>query len=93
VHRFGDTYAVEESGIVWTLTTPSARIVPAVDRNGHLMIPGTNLGVAYIVAMAWLPKPAGSTTVTFKDGNPKNVAVRNLSWKSASTIYTARGSQ
>ena len=93
VRRFGDAYAVERDGIIWTLTTPSSKIVPAVDRKGHLVIPGTKLGVAYVVAMAWLPKPADNATIFFKDGNPKNVAARNLSWKSDSTIYTAKGSK
>ena len=40
--------------------------------------PSTN--VDWLVATAWLPRPAGATDVDHLDGNPANDALENLEW-------------
>ena len=42
--------------------------------------PSTN--VDWLVATAWLPRPAGATEVDHLDGNPANDALENLEWVS-----------
>lgn len=85
VRRYKDQYAVEASGAIWTLASPGERIVPNVSRGGKLVIPGTRLEVAYVVATAWIDNPEDATDVVHRDGNRKNVAACNLSWKQIST--------
>lgn len=54
--------------------------------DGHNVIPafyGTpSVSVDWLVATAWLPRPAGATEVEHIDGNPSNDAVENLKWVS-----------
>jgi hypothetical protein len=87
VRRYQDIYAVEENGVIWTLTSPSERVVPVANRKNVLLIPGTRLEVAKVVAAAWLPNPKGATRVVHRDGNPHNVSVTNLAWEPPRTIY------
>lgn len=74
------TYAVENTGLVWSLTSSNGPIKPVKDKRGVLMLPGTTCEVARLVAELWVHKPEGATTVVHNDGNIANVAANNLSW-------------
>ena len=81
VRRYRDTYAVEATGIIWTLASPSERIRPTRSKSGILLIPGTKLEVARVVAETWVPNPSMLADIDHIDGNRFNVAAANLAWK------------
>lgn len=81
VRRFKDRYAVEASGVVWEIACPGGRIAPSKTAAGKLVIAGTNIALARVVAELWVPNPNGKKHIVHLDGNTNNVAATNLAWK------------
>jgi hypothetical protein len=81
VRRFGDTYAVEASGRVWSLHNPGTWFVPKTNRKGYVVLPDKTL-VHELVATLWIgPRPDGDSIAVHIDGNKLNNAVENICWK------------
>lgn len=82
--------AVGDHGTVISLTKtvlghPYPTFAPQlVNVDGYHVIPrhygAPSARVGRLVALAWLPRPAGATEVDHLDGNPANDALENLEW-------------
>lgn len=84
-------YEVSQTGQVRKSTTHhliKQRISPQTGKV-NIMLQGKTRSLAKIVATAFIDNPSQLSQVAYKDGNPLNVAVDNLEWKSS---YVARTS-
>lgn len=83
-------YAVDESGMVWSMQTSQSRragpLKPHVNTGGYLRVNLFKNGkmrheyVHRLVAITFLPNPGGFSVVNHKDANPANNRLENLEW-------------
>lgn len=81
VRRWSNLFAVEPTGVVWSLDRPGERVRPIVRADGVRVLPGSRTPLSHIVASLWVPNKSGTRRVIHRDGNPGNNAAANLQWK------------